>query len=56
MRIITSIKFSFVHGYNVKQIGVTIEFYGDEHNEVRLNDPTTVKKYVRSTQLGKILN
>ncbi|MBA0881064.1 hypothetical protein Goshw_010432 [Gossypium schwendimanii] len=40
--------------YSVKQVGVTIEFYGGELNGVSYSDPTTVKKYARLAQLGEI--
>ncbi|KAF2291973.1 hypothetical protein GH714_042457 [Hevea brasiliensis] len=40
--------------YSVEQVGVTIEFYGGELNEVNYNDPATVKKYARRAQLGEI--
>nr|XP_048335016.1 photosystem II CP47 reaction center protein-like [Ziziphus jujuba var. spinosa] len=37
--------------YNVKQVGVTVEFYGGELNGVSYSDPTTMKKYARCAQL-----
>ncbi|MBA0731418.1 hypothetical protein Golax_023398, partial [Gossypium laxum] len=37
--------------YNVEQVGVTIEFYGDELNGVNYSDLATVKKYARRAQL-----
>ncbi|CAL9205838.1 unnamed protein product, partial [Musa hybrid cultivar] len=38
--------------YSVKQVGVTVEFYGGELNGVSYSDPAIVKKYVRCAQLG----
>ncbi|RZC72696.1 hypothetical protein C5167_048177 [Papaver somniferum] len=35
-------------------VGVTVEFYGGELNGVSYNDPATVKKYARRSQLGEI--
>ncbi|PHT98324.1 Photosystem II CP47 reaction center protein [Capsicum chinense] len=40
--------------YSVEQVGVTIEFYGGELNDVSYSDPATVKKYARRAQLGEI--
>ncbi|MFS7946330.1 Photosystem II CP47 reaction center protein [Helianthus anomalus] len=40
--------------YSVKQVGVTVEFYGGELNGVSYSDPVTVKKYARHAQLGEI--
>ncbi len=40
--------------YSVEQVGVTIEFYGNELNGVSLNDLATVKKYARHAQLSEI--
>lgn len=42
--------------YSVKQVGVTIKFYGSKLNKVSYNDPATMKKYARCAQLVKILN
>ncbi|KAK4369099.1 hypothetical protein RND71_012891 [Anisodus tanguticus] len=39
--------------YSVEQVGVIVEFYGDELNNVSYSDPATVKKYVRRAQLGE---
>ncbi|MBA0858804.1 hypothetical protein Goshw_000541 [Gossypium schwendimanii] len=39
--------------YSVEQVGVTIEFYGDDLNGVNYSDPATVKKYARRAQLGE---
>ncbi|KAG6468264.1 hypothetical protein ZIOFF_072837 [Zingiber officinale] len=39
--------------YSVEQVGVTVEFYGGELNEVSYSDPVTVKKYARRAQLGE---
>ena len=39
--------------YSVKQVGVTVEFYGGELNGVSYSDPTTVKKNARRAQLGE---
>ncbi|KAM7522928.1 hypothetical protein LguiA_012830 [Lonicera macranthoides] len=40
--------------YSVKQVGVTVKFYGDELNGVNYRDPPTMKKYARRAQLGEI--
>ncbi|CAN6459335.1 unnamed protein product [Victoria cruziana] len=40
--------------YTVEQVGVTVEFYGGELDEVIYNDPATMKKYARCAQLGEI--
>ncbi|CAN6446945.1 unnamed protein product [Victoria cruziana] len=40
--------------YSVKQVGVTVEFYGDKLDEVSYNDPATMKKHARCAQLGEI--
>ncbi|KAK9019547.1 hypothetical protein V6N11_054065 [Hibiscus sabdariffa] len=40
--------------YSVKQVGVTVEFYGGELNGVSYSDPATVKKYARRAQFGEI--
>ncbi|KAF9616636.1 hypothetical protein IFM89_030834 [Coptis chinensis] len=39
--------------YSVKQVGVTVEFYGGQLDEVSYSDPATVKKYARHAQLGE---
>ncbi|KAJ6818059.1 uncharacterized protein M6B38_408585 [Iris pallida] len=39
--------------YSVKQVGVTIEFYGGELNGISYSDPATVKKYARRSQFGE---
>jgi photosystem II CP47 chlorophyll apoprotein len=40
--------------YNVKQVGVTVDFYGGGLDRVNLGDPDIVKKYARCAQLGEI--
>ncbi|CAN6454631.1 unnamed protein product [Victoria cruziana] len=40
--------------YSIKQVGVTIEFYGGELDGVSYNDLATVKQYARCAQLGEI--
>ncbi|KAH0764819.1 hypothetical protein KY285_000690 [Solanum tuberosum] len=40
--------------YSVEQVGVTVELYGGELNDVSYSDPTTVKKYATRAQLGEI--
>ncbi|KAK4354254.1 hypothetical protein RND71_026448 [Anisodus tanguticus] len=40
--------------YSVEQVGVTVEFYGGELNNVSYSDPATVKKYARRAQLDEI--
>ncbi|KAF3612878.1 hypothetical protein FXO38_36565, partial [Capsicum annuum] len=39
---------------SVEQVGVIVEFYGGELNDVSYSDPATVKKYARHAQLGEI--
>ncbi|KAK4375337.1 hypothetical protein RND71_006014 [Anisodus tanguticus] len=39
--------------YSVEQVGVTIEFYDGEFNDVSSSDPATVKKHARRAQLGE---
>ncbi|KAK4375022.1 hypothetical protein RND71_005699 [Anisodus tanguticus] len=38
--------------YSVEQVGVTVEFYGSELNDVSYSDTATVKKYARRAQLA----
>ncbi|MBA0785858.1 hypothetical protein Gotri_025749, partial [Gossypium trilobum] len=40
--------------YIAEQVGVTVEFYGGELNEVSYSDPATMKKYTRHAQLREI--
>ncbi|MBA0848188.1 hypothetical protein Goshw_029477 [Gossypium schwendimanii] len=40
--------------YSVKQVGVTVEFYGSKLNGVSYSNPAAVKKYARCAQLGEI--
>ncbi|KAI3883422.1 hypothetical protein MKX03_031887 [Papaver bracteatum] len=42
--------------YSIDDVGVTVEFYGGELNEVSYSNPATVKKYAIRAQLGEILN
>ncbi|KAL4179639.1 hypothetical protein AMTRI_Chr13g121070 [Amborella trichopoda] len=37
--------------YSVEQVGVLVEFYGNEFNGVSYSNPATVKKYARRAQL-----
>jgi photosystem II CP47 chlorophyll apoprotein len=40
--------------YSIEQVGVSVSFYGGELDGVTFNDPSTVKKYARRSQLGEI--
>ena len=40
--------------YSIEQVGVTVTFYGGELDGVSFNNPATVKKYARRSQLGEI--
>ena len=40
--------------YSIEQVGVTVTFYGGELDGLTFNDPATVKKYARKSQLGEI--
>ncbi|KAK7342152.1 hypothetical protein VNO80_25095 [Phaseolus coccineus] len=39
--------------YSVKQLGVTVKFYGVELNDISYSDPTAGKKYARRAQLDE---
>ncbi|PHT98347.1 Photosystem II CP47 reaction center protein [Capsicum chinense] len=39
--------------YSVEQVGVTVEFYGGELNNISYSDPAIMKKYARRAQLGE---
>jgi photosystem II CP47 chlorophyll apoprotein len=40
--------------YSIEQVGVSVNFFGGEFDGLSFNDPTTVKKYARRSQLGEI--
>lgn len=40
--------------YSIEQVGVSVSFFGGELDGLSFNDPVTVKKYARRSQLGEI--
>jgi photosystem II CP47 chlorophyll apoprotein len=48
------IKNNFYFYQDIEQVGVTVNFFGGELDGLSFNDPTTVKKYARRSQLGEI--
>jgi photosystem II CP47 chlorophyll apoprotein len=40
--------------YSIEQVGVSVSFFGGELDGLSFNNPSTVKKYARRSQLGEI--
>merc|ERR1711918_278093 len=42
--------------YSIKQVGVTVDFYGGKLNGQSFKDAPTVKKFARKSQLGEVFD